>query len=261
MKHYLLRRGRTFRLSHRWLGFVVVVPLLFVTATGLLLNHSSELGLNDHHAGASWIRSQYGSDLKGEPVTFDALGHSVSGWDGQLFFNGELLDVNGELQGAVGLRELVIVACRKSVYVLDGAGELMEELDELSLPEGDIVRCGTGSGQRLTVELDDETRWVFSEDLLSFAQLERGIFMVAGSVETSSSLQEEMQLAYGGDGPTWNRVIMDMHSGRFFGSIGRLLVDLMGLLVVFLSITGLVLGVRSVRRGRKEAAQDRDDEN
>jgi uncharacterized iron-regulated membrane protein len=35
-------------------------------------------------------------------------------------------------------------------------------------------------------------------------------------------------------------VILDLHSGRFFGQFGVLFIDLIGLLVCILSITGLM---------------------
>ena len=55
---------------------------------------------------------------------------------------------------------------------------------------------------------------------------------------------------FSGDGIPLDRVIPDIHSGRFFGSIGKWVYDLTVIGVLILSITGLILFFRTRRRAR-----------
>jgi len=43
-------------------------------------------------------------------------------------------------------------------------------------------------------------------------------------------------------------VILDLHSGRFFGQFGVLIMDIVGLLICILSITGLFAWINRLRQ-------------
>ncbi len=58
------------------------------------------------------------------------------------------------------------------------------------------------------------------------------------------------QKAYSGDGIPLDRLILDLHSGRFFGSIGKWIYNLATIGVLILSATGFILFLRTRRRPR-----------
>ena len=45
------------------------------------------------------------------------------------------------------------------------------------------------------------------------------------------------------------RLLLDLHSGRFFGSAGVLVYDVLALAIGFLAISGLILWIRGRRNG------------
>ena len=47
------------------------------------------------------------------------------------------------------------------------------------------------------------------------------------------------------------RIVLDLHSGRFFGSNGPLVMDTVALLLIILSLSGVWIYIRSVRRRQK----------
>jgi len=57
-------------------------------------------------------------------------------------------------------------------------------------------------------------------------------------------LQEKLKAQASGPSVSLETVILDLHSGRFFGQFGVLFIDLIGLLVCFLSITGLIAWIK-----------------
>ena len=59
--------GQTrFRRSHRWVGTVLVAFVLYLAVTGILLNHSSDVGLDRQYIGWSWLLEAYGmGELRG----------------------------------------------------------------------------------------------------------------------------------------------------------------------------------------------------
>ena len=54
------------------------------------------------------------------------------------------------------------------------------------------------------------------------------------------TLQQKLREQSAGPSISLETLILDLHSGRFFGQFGVLFIDLIGLLVCILSITGLI---------------------
>ena len=65
-------------------------------------------------------------------------------------------------------------------------------------------------------------------------------------------LQQAVTAAYRGGGPSLERLLLELHSGRIFGTIGVLVYDLLALALGFLSISGLILWFRSPRNGKSK---------
>ena len=73
-----------------------------------------------------------------------------------------------------------------------------------------------------------------------------------------STIVEELKQSSQLPGISLETVILDLHSGRFFGDAGVLFVDFMGLLTVFLAMTGTYVWFmkrrkKLVKRLKKEA--------
>ena len=50
-----------------------------------------------------------------------------------------------------------------------------------------------------------------------------------------------LQSAYRDDQITWLKVIQDLHSGNIFTAQGKLVIDLIGLVLIFLAISGFII--------------------
>jgi hypothetical protein len=162
------------------------------------------------------------------------------------------------------LAGFVIVACHASLMLLTPDGELVERL-ELERPLIDLesvsyIQGGmallikTASGQfsfdpfvmtwrKLPADFADagleRAAWIYPQTLPSFySSLRR-----AGLVSQLDALDS---WRISGD-LHWQRVVQDLHSGRFFGSMGVWVVDLSALLLLVLALSGLWMwGVRRV---------------
>ena len=55
---------------------------------------------------------------------------------------------------------------------------------------------------------------------------------------TDTHLKKMLQYHYRGEVLPVERVLLDLHSGRFFGPLGPWLIDASAVLLVFLSLTG-----------------------
>jgi hypothetical protein len=63
-----------------------------------------------------------------------------------------------------------------------------------------------------------------------------------------STIVDELKQSSQLPGISLETVILDLHSGRFFGDLGVLFVDFMGLLTVFLAMTGTYVWLMKRRK-------------
>lgn len=241
------RRGIA-RRWHRWLGFLVVFPMLFVSLTGVLLNHADDLSLNDRRVSSPWLLNRYGMGLSGDPVSFVVGSNTLTGWMGNLFLNGSALGLSGEIAGVVTADEAIAVVCADVIYLLNQDGGLIEALEPHALPEGRMIGAAEGG----VVRLENDSLWQFTPDYLEFNAIDDAVKSMnwSAATETPAQLRGQIEHSYRGAGLPWSRFLLDLHSGRFFGSIGRWVADGCVVLLIVLSITGLRLGLRN-RRGER----------
>ena len=240
MSEAIPKRRRHFaRKWHRWLGLITALPLLWLAVSGILLNHAESLGLNDRQVSATWVLKRYHQLPEGEPLGLQVGDRVVATWGGQHFLDGVELPIPGKLLTAVAWKNKLVIATDERVVVINGAGEIELELDELSLPLLPIEALSV-ENQQLAVQSGGEV-YRFSEDLLSF---EKAII---------TSLSPPLQLLEGADknnlqtaiqsrnAMPLSRVILDAHSGKLFGWPGWLITDLAAVSIVILTLMGLRL--------------------
>ncbi len=239
------------RASHRWLGIVLLLPLTIVCVTGLILNHTIDLKLSSRHTSASWIQSRYGMSLDGEPEAFGLNGKAYAAtWDGKIFHGKTIIDDTSSLIGAVPLRDGTAVVTASAVHYFGLDGELIETLDSLTLPSIPITRAGRTEDLTLVLETSTGT-FIADENLLGFEKSSPDqVSNWSIAVTPKETDLKRWKTAFSGDGIPLDRVILDLHSGRFFGIFGKWIYDLATIGVLFLSATGFVLFLRTRRRAK-----------
>ena len=204
-----------FRRGHRWVGTVLVAFVLYLAVTGILLNHSNDIGLDRQYIGWSWLLDAYGM---GEPEPY---------------------------AGRVDIGPLVVVADGRRVHVLLASGELVETLDlAAQLPQA-ITRLGS-VGDRAVLQSDGRLHRSDTELMMFEAWDDGDSAAVSWSPEVAADADglEALQAAWRGQGLTVERVLLDLHSGRIFSLPGRLLLDILAIGMIVLSVSGLLLARR-----------------
>lgn len=219
--------GRSrFRRGHRWVGGTLVAFVLFLSLTGIALNHSSDLGLDRRYVNWSWLLDTYG------------------------------LDAHKPYAGRVAFDPMVVVGDGRRVHVLMKGGDLVESLDLSSLLPGDIERVGRNAGRAILMSGDALFR--SDVDITSFEPWSDGN---PGVIEWSTEVQpdaaglEALDVAWRGRGLTVERVLLDLHSGRIFAIPGRLILDIVAIGMILLSISGLILANSRRTNGRNGNGQ------
>lgn len=231
--------GSRWRRWHRALGIISALFVLLLSITGLMLNHSHDLGLDRHHAAVGWLEDWYGVQPAGEPVSFRAGSEWLSWLDGVLFAEGRVVGESvARPVGAVSLGPLIAVGLRDGVLLLTNDGKRVDMLGSNAGLPADLERIGRGEDGRLLVTAKGMT-YRADEALTRFELVSGGSGAAWSSREVAPApLRQEVRERWRGGAMSLERVLLDLHSGRFWGPWGVWLMDAMALIFLTLSVTG-----------------------
>ena len=202
-----------------------------LAVTGVLLNHTERLRLDERYATQGWLLDWYGIAPSGEPVGYRAGAQWLTWLEGRLHLDGEPVAVDvGELVGAVALDGLLVAAAESEIILLTPEGDVVERMAAAGLP-GRIAAIGRNEGGRLVVATDSGA-FAADEALLGWEPTDAP--PITPAVEPlPDEVEAETLAAYRGEGLPWERVILDLHSGRILGAWGPWLMDAAAVSLLF----------------------------
>ena len=225
---------------HRRLGIFAASVAIYLSLTGLMLNHSDDLDLSQSRVSNNLLLKLYGVKppmgvrVSTKQYKVDKLGEA-------LLINEQVFgQYDSSLIGAVTLNQLLAIAFNDSILLFTIDGKLIETFTRSNGIPGQIDRIGRSgtellikSGTQIYISDADLLNWLPVSDLKSRAFWSK-LEPIPSGTEARLSL---LLPAYG---PSWERLLQDLHSGRFFKLPGTLLIDLTGVLLLLLSISGII---------------------
>jgi hypothetical protein len=224
-----------------------MVVLVFLSFTGILLNHSPAAGLSKRILSSEWLLDWYGFEtvaLSGFKVGKQWISHP--GYR-ELYIDGQPVAACAPpLLSAARTDSFLIALCKDELVILSFNGELVEKINMLSgLPEYTTNMKYFNNtlfiqSHNKILSLDPDTLKVKPSELIIES------WPLPSSLPSTiiEKLKQNSQLP----GISLETVILDLHSGRFFGGAGVLFVDFMGLLTVFLAMTGTYVWLMKRRK-------------
>jgi hypothetical protein len=245
------RRKTLMRRLHRSVGATAAAFVLFMVMSGLAINHSNDFGLDQRHLSQPLLLDWYGLDGPENIQSFPAGNAWLSFAGSRLFLNDKPVATVSNGRGAVLNGEMLIAAGSDELLLLDPEGNLIERLPWGPAGAGPIDSLGLLKNARIVVASAGQL-WLADKDVLSWQRdTDAGVSPSWATPATApAAIQQGITRQYRGTGPSLERFLLDLHSGRFFGPAGVLIYDLMALAIAFLAISGLLLWVRGRRNGR-----------
>jgi len=234
---------------HRRVGAAVAVMVILLCLTGIALNHTESLGLDERHVSAGWLLDWYGIQAPDSGMAMQAGGAEVILFGDHLYADGRLIGAPfSTLQGAVMIDGFLAIAAGGEVLLLDADLELVERLSAADgIPPGILALGRAGNGE-LVVRDDAGTVWQADDQMLDWHLAGEPLTLAWPAVERASSAQlAALTDDYRGRILNLERVLLDLHSGRLFGGMGPLLMDAVALMMLALAGSGLWLWLRSRR--------------
>lgn len=223
---------------HRWFGLGAALFAVVLSITGLMLNHTQVLRLDERRVNFPWMSQLYGINPPPLVTAYQVQNHWISQWGDRLFLNAGPVNATGSLRGATNSAGMIIAAGNDQILLLSPRGELVERLP---LPGLRAV----GKSDAALVVRTEEGLLLADEQLIGWSPLpEQTEVTWSDSAPLPDALRRDIQHALRGEGLPLERIVLDLHSGRILGSAGVWLMDAAAAALVFSAVSGVWLRMR-----------------
>lgn len=240
------------RRMHRTIGAGTAIFVVFLVLSGLALNHSHQLGLDQQPVSSSLLLRWYGPGEPAQLRSFAVDDQWLSFAGSRLYLNGNDVATLSNGVGAVASGDWLVAAGSEELILLNRNGGLIERLPWDQSGAGLIDAIGHRATGALVVRSAGQT-WLADAKLLEWKRLEPapGSAIWSSSQAAPAAVQKAILQQYRGESLSLERLLLDAHSGRIFGPVGVIVYDLLALLLGSLAFSGLVLWWRARRNGQR----------
>ncbi len=223
---------------HRWVGLYVSLFAILLALTGLLLNHTETFKLDEKPIRSTMILKWYGL----EPEQLSQQQHYPFSAGRVTYITPDVLVNDSKVaecstppNTVLEHQNELLVICQEKILLLTLSGELAEIIDSsygLPVPidaavindEGVLLRSG-----QLFFRLDPASGTIFPGDY-------QNAFNTDVPIDDLNSANSTSAMAHS---IHWERLLLDLHSGRLFGQWGVWLFDIAALCIIFLALSGV----------------------
>jgi hypothetical protein len=213
----------------------------------VLINHSHDLAIDMTHVKQAWLLDDYGIKPPAQ-INIYQTSPLLASSDNLVWVDKHLaVEANSTINGIVPFGNMIIAIDRDNLYLISTEGELLEKQDlSTGLPSGLTSIAHDG---HIWINTDSGS-YMADEDLIEWTQTTpfAPLTWIAPLPKTPhvavSNQTQEISLLARSHHLTWERVLLDIHSGRFFGALGPWFMDIVALALIFMSLSGVYLWVQ-----------------
>ncbi|MFT7413363.1 MAG: hypothetical protein ACI9FO_000006 [Methylophagaceae bacterium] len=235
--------NRRMRNLYQSMGAAIALFVLLLSITGILLNHSSDLKLDKHYLTWPWLLSHYGVGNVQADAVFLLDQSVISQFGAEVFVNAKpVTNAQRPLLGGVVLDDMIVLATDDALILLNSEGEFIERMGAAAGVPPIIQNIGLFHGGPIIQTREGMWRSDFMLDKWELISLQGVGWSLPSPMP--ASIQKELVKYFHGEGVSAEQVLLDVHNGRILGVIGVWLLDLVGVLLTALSLTGIWMWLR-----------------
>ena len=237
---------------HRSIGIFSAGFMFFLALSGLVLNHAHDIGLDKQSINFKPLLSWYGVEIQRSNSGYPFGDSWLSNQQNSLYWDDKRLVDCLKLYTALPYQTFILALCSENIIVLTTKGLIVEVISELPEQFVDMAIIPESPEAKSLLVLQGELiNYIFNLETLEFTPGDELIDLenksATGALPFShlpSTLLSRLDNIATNHSITWERLLLDLHSGRFFGQAGIMLVDLLALMFIFLSLSGAWLWLR-----------------
>ncbi len=246
---------RHLREWHRKLGIIAAFFIIFLSISGVALNHTTTLSLAHQSISNAWLLDHYGIAPPSDVRFYQ--NNSLQVTNNLLWLNDKLLlDSTSQIVAATFIAlapnkstEAILAVSEDKVYLFNQEGDLIDQLGEaLGVPQN----ISALSVNKHSIVVSTPTGYFQTDS--DFFEWQSVNFIVEPNwvkpTKASEKAIAKVILAYRSQFLTLERIVLDAHSGRILGLFGVLFMDAVAVLLILLSLSGIYIWIRYARSKR-----------
>ncbi len=236
---------RTLLSFHRYIGLSVAIIAIHLSITGILLNHTNDIGVDKNYISSSTILGWYGIKQPDSLPGHKLDDHWISQWNENIYFNQKIIGQSiNPLRGATTTEHFYALATSETIWLITIDGDIIEKLNAPGEKLGDIIQLG--QQDKFIVIKTEQGLFKADADLVSWQPIENTGINWSKPDDIPAHLSESIFAQ--GHSISWERVLLDVHSGRIISQGGVIIIDLAGILLIILAVTGTIIWYKRRRR-------------
>jgi PepSY-associated TM region len=226
---------------HRKLGLYTALFVIFLVISGIVLNHSEGLNLNSKFVQLDWILDHYQINPDIEPIGFNVANFWVTQFGDRIYFNDvEVANDVNHLFGSVFVNDSYVVAYDGQLTLVTSEGEIIEHLAGAEGVPAGMKAVGIDEQDNIIIKAAHGDYQV-NIDELDWNEQDHFDATWSKPTDVPEQLNNKLLKKYRGSGLSLERLLLDFHSGRIVGQWGVYFVDLVAIIFLILSITGVCM--------------------
>lgn len=227
-----------FQRWHKRIGIITALFVILLAISGIALNHSEQLRLNDSYIKYDWLLDFYEIKPQRVPVSFSSNENWATQIDQRIYFNNiEIANNADQLYGLINIDNLFVIAMDNQLVLLTAAGEIIEHISGTEGVPAGMHAIGVSDQNNIIIKAAHGFYRV-ELDRLEWEELDHLEANWSEKKPTPAELKSKLLKQYRGSGLTLERVLFDLHSGRILGAWGVYLIDLAAILFLLLAVSG-----------------------
>jgi len=224
---------------HKIIGLFVCLVLIHLSVTGIALNHTNKLNLNQTKISWDWLLNTYGINVPKTKIAFSVEGKIFHLTNSQIFMNTQsIMRSNDMLVGVINFDNQFIVSTTNSIILINKSGDFIKKI---KLPENSLRKINKiGSySDGIIIEIN-EIKFMSDKNLENWVPKKNsGAVKWSTKISIPADMNNQIKTYYVGEGITIEQIILDLHSGVIFKSAGKFFMDIIALLLIFMSVSGV----------------------
>jgi len=237
---------------HRRLGISAAVFILLLSFSGLILNHSDDMGLPNKAVNTAILLDLYHIQNPTSIISFQVGSAFLVQTDTELWLDNKWLGTERDsLKSAVLYQNFILAIIGESLYIYTPRGDFVDKMDSsLGLPKNmDSLALYQ---QKIVVRSDDHY-WQSDEELTQWTVLSPSMLLTPPlewnhKINLAVSKKNQFQHQYRAKLLNLERVVLDFHSGRLIGKLGVFFSDIVAILLVLLSVSGIYFWLKRAKQ-------------
>jgi len=231
---------------HKFTGIAVCVFLIHLSITGIFLNHTEDLGLDEKYTASPMILALYNISMPSQEESFLVDNIFISRFGDQVFMgNQPIIKSENPIMGAAFSNQILAIAFANEMVLLTQEGKLIERISSTAeLPEN-IQKLGI-SEDILYLKTSDLV-WQSSDQAQAWELSDSDFNDWSNEVVIPDQQTKQIEMYFSGKGVSLEQFFLDLHNGNIIKGFGKWLLDIIAIFLLLLSISGIWIWLKKRR--------------